>query len=100
MLSDGDVAGFNKEVERVGRADLTDADLRALDLREANLRGSDLRGAYLRDADLSGQDLSEANLAGASLFHAHISGALFPPGLAPEEIRLSLDFGTRLRVVR
>ena len=34
---------------------------------------------------------------GASLLDAKVSGVYFPDELSPEEIRLSLDHGTRLR---
>ncbi|HHM8029560.1 TPA: hypothetical protein ACRNPQ_004137, partial [Pseudomonas aeruginosa] len=38
-----------------------------------------------------------ARLEGASLAHAQISGTYFPLRLAPDEIRMSVNFGTRLR---
>ncbi|HHQ9807414.1 TPA: pentapeptide repeat-containing protein, partial [Pseudomonas aeruginosa] len=44
-----------------------------------------------------GVDLREARLEGASLAHAQISGTYFPLRLAPDEIRMSVNFGTRLR---
>ncbi|MDQ7087553.1 MAG: hypothetical protein Q9Q13_06700 [Acidobacteriota bacterium] len=44
-------------------------------------------------------DLSEARLDGASLHHAQVGGVLFPPNLPAEEIRLSVQLGTRLRCV-
>jgi uncharacterized protein YjbI with pentapeptide repeats len=98
-LSEGDVIGFNHEAEKMGgKVDLSGCDLRGLDLRQARLKAADLRGAYLRDADLRGADLSEALLDGASFNHAKISGVLFPPTLPPEEIRLSVEYGTRLRL--
>ena len=68
------------------------------DLRNADLTHADLRGAYLRNADLRGLDLSEASLEGASLHDTRVSGVLFPTALNAEEIRLSLTFGTRMRV--
>jgi uncharacterized protein YjbI with pentapeptide repeats len=76
---------------------LANADLRMADLRRASLTRADLRGAYLRNADLRGLDLSEADLHGASLHEARISGVFFPANLAPEEIRLSVLLGTRMR---
>ena len=56
-----------------------------------------LANADLRMADLRGLDLSEADLHGASLHEARISGVFFPANLAPEEIRLSVLLGTRMR---
>ena len=67
------------------------------DLRNADLRMLDLRHANLTHADLRGLDLSEASLEGASLHDTRVSGVLFPTALNPEEIRLSLTFGTRMR---
>lgn len=98
LLSEGDVVAFNAQVAKLGTADLVDADLRGLDLRQAHLKQADLRGAYLRDADLRGVDLSGAKLEGTSLNHAHVSGVLFPLNIAPEEIRLSVEYGTRMRL--
>ncbi len=65
-----------------------------------NARGLDFSNAYFRNADLSGIDFRTTNLEGASLLDAKLSGAYFPPELSAEEIRLSLDTGTRLRYRR
>lgn len=89
---------FNR-IAAAGRADLLDANLRGVDLRGADLRQADLRGAYLRGADLRGCDLSDAWLDGASFHEAKVSGVLFPPDYDPAEIRLSIEYGTRLRPV-
>jgi uncharacterized protein YjbI with pentapeptide repeats len=62
-----------------------------------NARGLDFSSAYFRNCDLSGIDFRETNLEGASLLDAKVSGVYFPDELSPEEIRLSLDHGTRLR---
>jgi uncharacterized protein YjbI with pentapeptide repeats len=51
----------------------------------------------LRLADLRGLNMSACCLEGASIHGAKISGVYFPPDLSPEEIRLSLEFGTRMR---
>jgi uncharacterized protein YjbI with pentapeptide repeats len=56
-----------------------------------------LANADLRMADLRGLDRSEADLHGASRHEARISGVFFPANLAPEEIRLSVLLGTRMR---
>jgi uncharacterized protein YjbI with pentapeptide repeats len=78
-------------------ADLSNANLRGADLRRVSLRKADLRGAYCHSADLRGVDLSEARIEGASFHMARVSGAYFPPNVSAEEIRLSLDLGTRVR---
>ena len=61
------------------------------------MQGLDFSSAYFRNCDLSGIDFRETNLEGASLLDAKVSGVYFPDELSPEEIRLSLDHGTRLR---
>ena len=91
---------FNNLMEKTGGVvDLTDAHLRGYDLRKCKLKKADLTGAYLRSADLRSVDLSEAKLDGASIKEAKVSGALFPRNLDPDEIRMSLEHGTRLRVI-
>jgi uncharacterized protein YjbI with pentapeptide repeats len=89
---------FNELVELGKQPDLRNANLSGLDLRSAKLTGLDLSGCYFRGANLSGLDLSGCNLQGASLRGARISGVLFPADVSAEEIRLSVDFGTRIRV--
>ncbi len=90
---------FNRLVAgQGGRVDLSGAHLRGFDLRKCQLSHADLRNAYLRSADLRTLDLSQALLEGASIKEAKVSGTLFPPDLGADEIRLSLEFGTRLRV--
>jgi uncharacterized protein YjbI with pentapeptide repeats len=76
---------------------LSGVDFRGIDLRGANLHDLDLSGSYFRQADLRGQDLRSCNLQGASLRAAKISGTYFPTELAPDEILMSLNYGTRLR---
>ena len=62
--------------------------------------GLDFGNSYVRNTDLSGIDFRNTNLQGASLLDAKLSGTYFPPELSPEEIRLSLDTGTRMRYTR
>lgn len=100
LLRDEQIDAFNARVAAGATVDLADADLRNVRLQGANLRTANLRGAYLRGANLKGCDLSGAELAGASIHEAHIGGCLFPANISAEEIRLSLEFGTRLRVAR
>jgi uncharacterized protein YjbI with pentapeptide repeats len=92
---------FNRLVEASpGPVDLSGGQFRAYDLRKYNLQLANLSNCYLRHADLRGLNLSEAQLEGASLKEAKVSGTLFPHNIAPEEIRLSLEQGTRLRTSR
>ena len=76
---------------------LQNQNLANLDLRWYDLSNMDLSGSYMRGANLSGMDLRGANLSGVSLKDAKVSGCYFPQDLPAEEIRLSLEFGTRVR---
>ena len=88
---------FNEMVGRGEIPHLQHQNLADLDLRGYDLSAMDLSGAYMRGANLSGLDLRGANLSGVSLKKANVSGCYFPHDLPAEEVRLSLDFGTRLR---
>ncbi|MEW6261542.1 MAG: pentapeptide repeat-containing protein [Thermodesulfobacteriota bacterium] len=98
VLFEENIDEFNRLVESGRPPDLKNANLAGLDLRRARLAGLNLSGCYLRGANLSGLDLTGCNLAGASLRGAHISGTLFPDNLSAEEIKLSVEYGTRLRI--
>jgi uncharacterized protein YjbI with pentapeptide repeats len=97
LLRDEKIDEFNVEAAK-GCPDLTNADLRMVDLRRARLQKANLRGAYLRNADLRGVDLSEADLHGASVHDAQIGGCLFPNDLGADEVMLSIQWGTRMRM--
>ncbi len=97
LLRAGKVREFNERRAAGEACDLSGCDLRGLDLRGLDADGLDLSNSYLRQADLRGVDLTGARLEGASIHAAKISGVYFPKALAPEEIRLSLEHGTRLR---
>lgn len=89
---------FNAVVQAAGgHVDLSGAHLRAYDLRKCILSKANLSGAYMRSTDLRGLDLSGANLNGASFKEAKVSGVLFPKNLRPDEITMSLHYGTRIR---
>ena len=94
-----DFEGFHKQVANRDHVDFSHANLRGVDFRQSDLSKVILTGAYLRDADLRGLDLREMDLEGCSLIHAKVSGTYFPPNLSPEEIRMSLEYGTRLRMM-
>ena len=96
LILEGKVAEFNARAAEAA-PDLESISLRGADLQGFDLSHANLRSAYLRTADLRGCDLFWADLEGASLHDARISGARFPRNLAPDEIRLSVDLGTRLR---
>lgn len=98
LLLEENLERFNDLVRQGQPPDLRGANLAGLDLRQALLRGLDLAGCYLRGANLKGVDLSGCNLKGASLRGAQVSGTLFPENISPQELRLSLELGTRIRV--
>ncbi len=97
MLRNDDVAGFNQAIDGGAECDLRGTDLRGLDLRGLHLAGMDLTDAYFRGTDLRGVDFRGCALDGVSLANARVSGCYFPAEISAEELRLSLEFGTRLR---
>ncbi len=97
LLREDDIKGFNARRDAGSPCDLRGVDLRGADLRGLHADGLDLSGVYLREADLRGIDFTHARLEGASLLNARVSGVMFPAELTAEEIRLSVDFGTRMR---
>jgi Pentapeptide repeats (8 copies) len=97
LLRDEEVPAFNKKREPGRSYDFRGCSFRGSDLRGLDANGLDLRDCYFRDADLRGVDLRQALLEGASLGSAKISGAFFPDDIGAEEIRLSVELGTRLR---
>ena len=97
MLRQEDVDDFNANRDSLDTSELTGGDYRGRDLRRMNARGLDFSNAYFRNCDLSGIDFRETNLEGASLMDAKVSGVYFPGAVSADEIRLSLDHGTRLR---
>lgn len=97
-LRDGEKKKFNEDVAKLNKpVDLESCNLQGVDLREADLKNANLKNSYLKSADLRGVDLSKAKLEGASFHKARIGGVLFPKSIDPNEIRLSVEYGTRLR---
>ena len=97
LLREEEVPAFNQRREKDKKYDFRGCTFRGSDLRGLDAHGLDLRDAYFRDADLRGVDLREALLEGASFGSAKISGAYFPDDISAEEIRLSVEYGTRVR---
>ncbi len=97
LLRVDDAKGFNQRKDAGADCDLTNVDLRGLDLRGLDAAGLDFSGSYFRDTDLRGVDFSAATLRGCSFYGCKISGTLFPAELSADEIRLSVDHGTRVR---
>jgi len=97
LLRNEDIDAFNAQRDTLDTSELKSGDYRGRDLRKMNADGLDFSNAYFRNSDLSGIDFRNTNLEGASLLDSRLSGVYFPDELSPEEIRLSLDTGTRLR---
>ncbi len=97
LLFEENLDRFNQLVEQGQAPDLRNQNLSGLDLRRARLRGLDLSGSYLRNTNLRGVDLSGCNLSGASMEGAKISGAWLPDNVTAEEVRMSVELGTRIR---
>lgn len=97
LLFEENLERFNQLVAQGRAPDLRGQNLSSLDLRRARLRGLDLSGCYLRNANLRGVDMTGCNLNGASMQGAMISGAWLPADVSAEEVRLSVDLGTRIR---
>ena len=97
LLRSEDIKGFNEQRDKLDASRLKSGDYRGRDLRNMNAAGLDFSDSYFRNTDLRGIDFRQTNLEGASLIDAKVSGTYFPEALSAEEIRLSLDTGTRLR---
>jgi len=97
FLHNEDIDGFNQQRDSLDQSQLRGKNYRGLDLRSMKAHGLDFRDAYFRNADLRGIDFRTAQLEGASMASANISGCYFPAELDAAEIRLSIEFGTRLR---
>jgi uncharacterized protein YjbI with pentapeptide repeats len=97
LLHNENVAEFNRRHDEAKSAELRGGNYRGLDLRNLNADHLDFSDAYFRGADLRGIDFRNTRLEGASMIDAKISGCYFPKELSPEEIRLSITQGTRLR---
>ncbi len=100
LLRNEDIKSFNEQRDSLDTSHLKSGDYRGRDLRNMNADGLDFSNSYFRNSDLSGIDFRNTNLEGASLMDAKLSGCYFPEALSAEEIRLSLDTGTRLRYKR
>ncbi len=101
LLVEEDIKKFNQmKAEGNVSLDLSGAHLRGLDLRHLDAKGLILKDAYLRGADLRGIDFRQCEMEGASMAEAKVSGTYFPDHFSAEEIRLSIEKGTRLRPIK
>jgi len=97
LLRVDNVKAFNLKKESGATCDLVCVNLRGLDMRGIDAEGLDFTDSYMRVADLRGIDFRNAILEGVNIRGAKISGTYFPVELSAEEIRLSHEYGTRMR---
>ena len=97
LLRAGHIKEFNEKRAAGEAVNLSGFDFRGLDLRGLDVKGLDMSNTYFRQTDIRGIDFSQCNLEGASINAAKISGVLFPIELDPDEIKLSLLYGSRMR---
>ncbi len=100
LLREGKIDEFNAKKKAGEYCNLKSCDFRSIDLKGIDAVGLDFRNAYFRMTDLRGVDLRGSLLDGASINGAKISGAYFPVEISAQELLLSLEHGTRLRVKR
>lgn len=99
LLRNENISEFNDQIAAgADTSNLKSGDYRGRDLRNLNASGLDFSDAYFRNSNLKGIDFRNTNLEGASIIDADISGCYFPDSLSPEEIRMSHEVGTRLRL--
>ena len=97
LIRSEQIKDFNEQREGADLSCLKGGDYRGLDMRGFNADGLDLSGAYFRNTDLRGIDFRNTVLDGASFRDAKVSGCYFPKGISAAELRMSLEFGTRIR---
>lgn len=99
LLREGKIDEFNSKKQAGEYCNLQYCDFRLLDLKGLDAVGLDFRGAYFRQTDLKGIDFRGSLLDGATINGAKISGTYFPLNIPAQEILLSLEHGTRIRVI-
>ncbi len=99
LLSDRKIADFNAMRSRgeLGN-DYHGLAFRGCDLRGLDAEGLDLSGCKFKQADLRGINFSNTKLDGASIYGSKISGCLFPKEIRADEIMMSVQQGTRMRI--
>ncbi|MCH7498264.1 MAG: pentapeptide repeat-containing protein [Candidatus Marinimicrobia bacterium] len=97
LLREEKVEEFNARRPKNEPCDLSGLDFRGLNLRGMDLEAVDFTDSYFRQADLAGLNFNRVKLEGASIGGANISGTYLPRELSPQEIMMSVKYGTRLR---
>ena len=97
LIRDDRIDEFNQRWTKGDRIDMRGLNFRNQDLRQLIVEDIDFSDCYFRGTDLRGLDMRSCNLTGATIFGAKISGVYFPEQISPQEIDLSLRYGTRMR---
>lgn len=97
LIRNEEIDEFNARRLKGEECNFSGLDFRGLDLQGFDLDNINFSNSYLRMANLSGIDMRTCNLEGASILSANISGTYFPNELHPEEIKISVEFGTCMR---
>ena len=97
LLRDEQIEEFNSQRPKGEPYALTGLDFRGLNLRGMDVDGIDFANSYFRQTDLAGLNFTNCNMERVSIGGANISGTLFQKELSPQEIVMSLKYGTRLR---
>ena len=98
LIRANQIEEFNERKKDGEDINFSGLDFRGIDLRGLIAQNIDFANAYFRSADLRGVDFRTCNLEGASIREAKISGVYFPTNLTPQEIDMSIKYGTRLRL--
>lgn len=98
LLREGKIEEFNASKQAGEVAHLEGYDFSSMDLRGINADGLDLSDCNFRMADLRDIDFRNTLLTGSTINRAKISGSYFSANIAADEILLSLEHGTRIRV--
>ena len=96
-LHNHEIDQFHQQIEGKKEVDFSDCSLRGVDFRRVDMQRIVIRGSYLRGADLRGVDLRTHDLEGCSFHDAMISGSYLPPNVEPDEVMMSVKYGTRIR---
>lgn len=95
-----DVDTFNKICLTHDHFDLSSHSFLSVDFRKFDLSKAlfNFDNCYFKSSDLRGQTLSHSSFSGASMHLARVSGVLFPDNVSAQEIELSINKGTRIRL--
>jgi|JYMV01.1.fsa_nt_gi uncharacterized protein YjbI with pentapeptide repeats len=99
-IIDEEVDEFNKICLSEDYFDLSSHSFLSVDFRKLDLSKASFNfdNCYFKSSDLRGQTLVKSTFSGASMHLARVSGVLFPETVSAQEIELSINKGTRIRL--